>query len=924
MTIRLQGVRVHNLRDLSVEIPHGRLTVVTGVSGSGKSSLAFDTLYAEGQRRYVESLSTYARRFLERLDRPEVEHVEGIPPGVALGRRSPPTSARSTVGTVTEVHDYLRLLFARAGRLHCPGCDRPVLPESPGQVAARLVKEEAEARLLVSFPVRAAETVRAAGGEAFREGLRREGFTRLLRGARVFDLEDPAALRGKRPGVEVLVDRVVARPRARTRLSEAVDTAYRYGHGRAVVRRDDDPEGARRFSEGLHCPHCDRRFRPLRPNLFSFNNPLGACSECRGFGRIIDLDPGKIVPDPGIALRDGAIEPFTKPSYRGCQRDLLRFARRAGLPLDRPWRSLTERQRRLVWEGSGDWYGVRGLFDWLEARAYKVHVRVFLARYRAYVPCEACEGTRLVPEARCVRLGGESIDRTARRTVKEARRWLSGLKLERGARRACRPALAELERRLEVLDEVGLAYLTLDRHSRTLSGGEWQRVNLAACLGAGLTGTLYVLDEPTVGLHPDDAERLLGVLLRLRDLGNTVVVVEHDLETIRAADHVLDLGPGAGSRGGRLVARGSPRKVARARTPTGKALREAPAELGAGEEPEGPWLVLRGASAHNLRQVDLRLPLGSLSCVTGVSGSGKSSLVVDTLAPALERALGGSPSEIGPHDSLEGTERLEGVEVVDQSPIGRTPRSNPVTYVKAFDAIRKLYASQPAARAQRLRPGHFSFNVPGGRCEACSGAGSVTQEMHFLADVELTCEACGGRRFGPRVLEVRWRGMSIADLLERTVAEVSGLLAEAAPAAAARLRVLEETGLGYLRLGQPATTLSGGEAQRLKLSKALSRRSRGARLYLMDEPTVGLHPRDVDLLLGCLRRLVERGDTVLLVEHDRRVLAACDWIVDLGPGAAEEGGRVVACGSPAAVARVPESRTGRALARLSRRSSGRA
>jgi excinuclease ABC subunit A len=898
-----------------VEIPHGRLTVVTGVSGSGKSSLAFDTLYAEGQRRYVESLSTYARRFLERLDRPDVDVVDGIPPAVALGRRSPPTSARSTVGTVTEVHDYLRLLFARAGIVHCPTCGEPVQAESPSAVARQVVDEASGERLYVGFPVDAQAACEAAGVEAFRDDLRRDGFSRVLRRGVVYGLDDPKALsRLPSAGVEVLVDRVVAGTRTRTRLSEAVATAYRFGHGRAVVRPADAPREERRFSEGLHCARCDRDFRRPRPTLFSFNHPLGACPECKGFGRTIAIDPDKVIPDPGKTLREGAVELFTKPSYRDCQRDLLRHARRSGVPLDRPWSRLGARQRRFVFDGRGDWYGVRGLFDWLETKKYKLHVRVLLARYRAYRTCAACDGTRLTEEARSVRLDGESVDEVTARSVREARSWLRDLRLPPDRREGCRTALGEAGRRLEVLDEVGLGYLTLDRLSRTLSGGEWQRVNLAACLGAGLTGTLYVLDEPTVGLHPEDAARLRRVLHRLRDLGNTVVVVEHDLATVREADHVIDLGPGAGAEGGHIVAKGSPGRVARSKSATGRALRAPPPSLPAGASvaPES-WLELRGARTHNLRSVDLRVPLGKLVAVTGVSGSGKSSLVVDTLVPAVQRALGGPPRETGPFDELRGHEALTALEVVDQSPIGRTPRSNPVTYVKAFDDVRRLFASLPAAKARGLRSGSFSFNVRGGRCEPCRGAGSVTQEMHFLADVVLTCEACNGRRYGAMVLEVRWRGLTIADLLDRTVAEARELLSGDAPRAAGRLGVLAEMGLGYLRLGQPAPTLSGGEAQRLKLASALARPGPGKTLYVLDEPTVGLHPGDVEILLRCLRRLVDRGDTVIAVEHDREVLAEVDWIVDLGPGPAEEGGRIVAAGPPAGVARKGSSPTARAL-----------
>jgi len=904
-------VRVHNLRSIDVEIPRSRLTVITGVSGSGKSSLAFDTLYAEGRRRYVECLSTYMQQFLERMARPALEAASGLPPAIAIERAVPAAQARSTVGTTTEVSDYLRLLFARVGHTHCVRCGKPVVEEAPGGVASDLVASGG--RGTIDFELD------PPGGsrrwKAVQEELRRDGFQRIVRDGEVLRADDADYVAGP---VEVVVDRLVFDSSRRTRIAEAVETAYRFGHDRCTVRWSDGR--VRRFSNRLHCPDCDLEYRHPEPRLFSPNSPLGACPECQGFGRSIQPDFDRILPDRGLTLAEGPVDPWNKPSYRGCYDDLKRAGKRHGLRWDVPYAELPAEHRRLIEEGEeadDGFYGIRGFFQWLEGRTYKVHVRVFLARYRAYHVCESCGGTKLRPEALAVRVKGVQFGELGRRPIGEVLDWVRDLSLEAREREVAEPILAELTGRLGFLDSVGLGYLTLERASRTLSGGEAQRIQLARALGSSLVDTLYVLDEPSVGLHPVDVERLIGVVRHLRDIGNTVVVVEHDPRVMEQADWLIDLGPGAGEAGGSVIYQGPPRGIEAAeRSATGAYLsgrRSVAASRGRVDPKETQWIELAGASIHNLRDLTVRLPLRAMTVVTGVSGSGKSSLVHDTLHGALARALGDKRAECGPYRGLTGHEGLTGVELVDQSPIGRSPRSNPVTYVKAFDGIRRRLASIPQARARGFGPGFFSFNVPGGRCETCEGAGSVLVEMHFLPDVLVPCESCGGSRYGPRALQILDRGRNVAQILEMSVRQALEFFADASDVVR-RLRVLDEVGLGYLRLGQPAPTLSGGEAQRLKLAAHLGTRGSGPRLFLLDEPTTGLHLKDVEILVRLLDRLVDAGNTVVVVEHHLELIRAADWIVDLGPGPGAEGGRLVAQGTPCEVAR-SDGPTGRHLAR---------
>jgi excinuclease ABC subunit A len=890
--IVLRGVRVHNLRGIDVTIPTRRLVVVTGVSGSGKSSLAFDTLYAEGQRRYVESLSSYARQFLERMEKPRVDEVEGICPAIAIRQRSLSRSPRSTVGTATDIHDHLRLLFARLGRTTCDACGGEVRRDTPTAAADDLLERSSPgSSLLVGFAM-------AGRDRGAAEALARRGYRRLLVDSELVDLEDERleSVLGGGGEALVVVDRVGARESERGRITDALEVALREGGGRAVIAGERGER--RRLSERFCCEGCGREFLEPQPRLFSFNSPFGACPTCHGFGNLIEVDIDLVVPDKRRSLDEGAIEPWNKPHYRKLQGQLRRFARRRRIPLDVPWSFLEEESRRLVLEGDDEFPGVLGFFRWLEGRKYRVQVRAFLARYRGYQECPDCRGSRLRGEALRVRVGGRTIQEVAGMTVGAARRFLAGLELTPAERKVAERVVEEADRRLSFLEEVGLDYLTLDRPSATLAGGESQRIALAAALGTGLVGTVFVLDEPSVGLHPRDTARLVAILRALRDQGNTVVVVEHDPDIICAADHVIDLGPGAGDQGGRIIYEGPPSDLRReTRSLTAKYLRR---ELripvpGRRRRGNGLFLSIRAARTHNLKGIDVRIPLGALTVVTGVSGSGKSTLVHDVLASGLRRRRGGG--EHRGEATVDGVEYIEQLEIVDQSPLGRSPRSNPVTYMKAFDAIRELFATAPEARHGGFGAAHFSFNMPGGRCEECAGDGRVRVDLQFLADAYLVCESCGGRRYRPSLLEVKWRGRAIDEVLNLTVREALQFFA-GQHRVTRRLKVLDRIGLGYLRLGQPSSTLSGGEAQRVKLAAHLLRRPGPRVLYVFDEPTTGLHMGDVAELLNALQRLLDGGSTLVVIEHNLDVIKQADWVVDLGPEGGEEGGEVVYQGTP--------------------------
>jgi excinuclease ABC subunit A len=926
----------------------------------------------------VESLSAYARQFLERMEKPDVDRIEGICPAIAIRQKNSVRNPRSTVGTMTEIHDYMRLLYARVGRTYCRQCGREVTRETAEVVAARLGELPAGSRVLIGFEIPVvslpatemdaadeADTEAAEGpAEAGRhdriggpEGaapqavvetlnaLRRRGFGRLLVGGQAVPFEEvaSASLRGQ-ARLEVVVDRVRIDSDIRSRLTDSIETSYQEGGGAAfvVILGDRGPGAGDRndagspdprspipdpqrleFSERFECRPCGIVYEAPQPRLFSFNNPFGACPTCHGFGNIIELDMGLVVPDGSKSINQGAIEPWTKPHYRAQLAELKRAARTAGVRLDAPWAHLTDEERRFVVEGAGSsraeskggYKGIRGFFRWLERKKYKVHVRVFLSRYRGYLACPDCGGARLRREARDVRVAGRTIDAVSALTVREGQAFFAGLDLSEKEASVAEKVLREIRRRLGFLSDVGLDYLTLDRLSSTLSGGEAQRINLATSLGSALVGTLYVLDEPSIGLHSRDNQRLIAILRQLRDQGNTVLVVEHDEEMIRVADHLVDMGLGAGEQGGRVVyAGGLEGLLHEPRSLTAKYLRRelaipvpSPRRKGIGQK-----IRLFGASEHNLKHVDVEIPLNILTCVTGVSGSGKSTLVHDVLYAAIKRAKGDWDRRVGAFRGLEGLEYVTDAVLVDQAPIGRTPRSNPVTYLKAFDPIRELFASTREARSAGLTPSHFSFNVPGGRCEACQGEGEVRVEMQFLADVFVPCDQCDGMRFKPQVLEVRYRGRNVHQVLGMTVREALAFFSTS-PKVLRRLQVLDEIGLGYLRLGQPATTLSGGEAQRIKIAAHLASFGGERLLYVLDEPTTGLHFDDIAKLLAAFRKLVEAGHTLLVIEHNLDVVKTADFIIDLGPEGGEEGGRVVVAGTPERVAEAEASYTGRAL-----------
>ena len=966
-SIVVRGARVHNLKNIDFEIEHNTLTVVTGVSGSGKSSLAFDTIYAEGQRRYVESLSAYARQFLERIEKPDVDVIDGIAPAVAIKQKNSTRNPRSTVATATEIFDYLRLLFARVGRTYCLLCGQEVKKDTVDEVVDRLLALGEGTRLNVFFPIQThvpeAEEKGLKKSRAKKKSaesnlpsdaikarlfdLRKRGFNRLFQNGQVSEFSTPESLLDVNFSEPVfgLVDRLVVSADQRSRIVDAVEIGYREA-GEVIFEiapRDGDGEAPQRlrFSQRFECKNDGSRYEEPEPRLFSFNNPYGACPRCQGFGNTIDFDLDLVIPDKGKTLNEGAIEPWTKPKYRTLFTELKRFARQAGIPLDVPWYELDAEQQKLIVDGDGDFGGVRGFFKHLERKKYKLHVRVFLSRYRGYSLCSACGGTRLRVEARQVKIDGKNICQVCSMTVEEAARFFGQLQLSTQQAAIADKLLIELRERLRFLNEVGLEYLTLDRLASTLSGGEAQRIQLATSLGSRLVGTLYVLDEPSIGLHSRDTHRLIKILHDLRDLGNTILVVEHDPDIMRAADRILDLGPGAGENGGKVVGAGTFNDIIKMpHSLTGRYLAD---ELHIQIPPKRRQpglhrLRITGARAHNLKHIDLEIPLGMLVAITGVSGSGKSSLLHDVLYQALataKRQTKGAGSGAVLWDSVEGDEFLDEVVLVDQSPIGRTPRSNPVTYIKAFDIIRELFASLPEAQKRGFPAGHFSFNVPGGRCENCQGDGTVTVEMQFLADVELICDECKGTRYKPQVLEIHYKGKNIHEVLNLTIREALKFFAEV-PRLTEKLRVLDEVGLGYLRLGQSATTLSGGEAQRMKLAAHLQPGTRqlgtspanrlgeggdGAKrkrrmLYIFDEPTTGLHFDDVSKLLSAFRRLIDAGGSIVVIEHNLEVIKTADWVIDLGPEGGDRGGNLVGFGTPEAIAELKNSYTGQYLKRV--------
>jgi excinuclease ABC subunit A len=968
--IIIRGARTHNLKNISCEIPHGKLTVVSGVSGSGKSSLAFDTIYAEGQRRYVESLSAYARQFLERIEKPDVDLIDGLAPAIAIKQKNTTRNPRSTVATATEIYDYMRLLYARCGTVHCVYCDGLVKRDSIDEVAEAVLALGEGTRLNVLFPVstatpgagaataakpakavgRPAKTASKSAAKPVVNGgdsphtetlkarlaeLRSNGFNRLYQQGNIFEFSTPESLLDLdfTLPVFVLLDRIAVSQENRSRIVDAAEIAYREA-GEVVfeeVPRDETAERKRhRFSGAYECKNCHRPGKEPEPRLFSFNNPFGACPRCQGFGNTVDFDLNLVIPDKGLSLNDGAIDPWNRPKYRPWFSELRKLALELGVALDVPWRELPEAAREAVLRGKGGFVGVYGFFAQMEKKKYKLHVRVMLSKYRGYAECPDCRGQRLRAEARSVRINGKNICQAAALTIAQAKEFFGALKLTTMQEEIAGSILEEVRKRLSFLDAVGLEYLTLDRLASTLSGGEAQRIQLASSLGSQLVGALYVLDEPSIGLHSRDTARLIHILEELRDLGNTILVVEHDADVLRAADHLLDLGPGAGEFGGYLLAEGVLAEIeANPNSLTGRYLSgqvsiPVPTRRRA---PGRERLVLRGAKANNLHGLDVEIPLGMLVAITGVSGSGKSTLVHQVLYRAVARALGqtdgADPS--GVFKSLTGVERLNDVVLVDQTPIGRTPRSNPITYIKGFDLVRELFAAQPEAKRLSLTPGHFSFNVPGGRCNTCDGDGTVTVEMQFLADVELPCEDCNGTRYQAKVLQVEYKGKNIHQVLQLTVKEALRFFAGQTKLLE-KLAVLDEIGLGYLRLGQSATTLSGGEAQRVKLAAHLAqvraananaKPSQASRvLYILDEPTTGLHFDDVSKLLTAFRKLIGGGGSLIVIEHNLDVIKCADWVIDLGPEGGEAGGRIVAEGTPEEIAGNLLSHTGKWLAKM--------
>ena len=929
--IVIRGARQHNLKSVSIDLPRNKLIVFTGPSGSGKSSLAFDTIYAEGQRRYVESLSAYARQFLERMDKPDADLITGLAPAIAIEQKTTSKNPRSTVATQTEIYDHLRLLYARIGRTISPVSGQEVTRDSPRSVAEKLHRRlDDGTRFYVCFPVP------QHAGKALKdelEALRQRGFFRVLllpterqqaagESEEVFDLNvtPPTKVNNyARERLVVLVDRLAVRhgdEETLSRIADSVEQTFKEGAGHCIIRiREGD---TLHFSEFFERDGI--RFEEPTPLLFSFNSPFGACPECQGFGRVAGLDENLIIPNPDLSIRQGAVAPFRSEQWSSYFRDLIRLAAERRINIDLPYSALSDEVREMIWEGAGDYVGIRGFFRFLEKNNYKMHYRIYHARFRGYSTCPACNGHRVRKEARYVKVGGLQIGEVCELTTRDAMKFFEDLSLSDYEEKVAGRVLQEIRKRLRYLVEVGLDYLTLDRLSQTLSGGESQRINLSTSLGSSLVGSLYVLDEPSIGLHPRDNDRLINILEHLRDIGNTVLVVEHEESMMERADQIVDLGPGAGRLGGEVVFQGTyPEILQDERSLTGAYLsgRDAvPVPKRRRPVDDDHVLIVENARQHNLKRVSVRFPLGMITCVTGVSGSGKSTLVHDTLYNGLARMKGLSVDDaIGAHDALRGHSLIDQIEMVDQSPIGKSPRSNPATYTKAFDHVRDLFSKTYQSRLRGLKPGYFSFNVPGGRCEVCSGEGVVKVEMQFLADLYLECEACKGRRYKQDVLEITYKGKNIDDVLNMTVDEAVEFFEEEAPIVS-KLTILQDIGLGYLALGQPSNTLSGGESQRLKLASCLGRSTRDRVLYMLDEPTTGLHFDDIKKLMAALNALVDDGHSVILVEHNLDVIKSADWVIDLGPEGGRQGGFIVAEGTPESIAAHPTSHTGRFLADL--------
>lgn len=918
--IILQGVKTHNLKNLDLILPHRQLYVVTGVSGSGKSSLAFDTLYAEGQRRYVESLSSYARQFLERMEKPDADSVSGIPPAIAIEAKNVINNARSTVGTQTEINDYLRVLFARIGQTFCPDCKTEVRASHPETAADFLLKNHEGAAALVLYRIPFSDKA-ASHLKEFLPELERQGFTEFFHDEKIVSAAE--ILKNKKiKNLQVVVDQPAALAKNRKRLIDSLELAFRYGKGEAQVFLKGK---MLEFSEALSCFTCGKTFREPSPNLFSFNSPLGACPVCQGFGRVITVDWNLVIPDPRKSLAEGAIEPWTKPSSEWERKRLAAFCKSEKIPMDVPWKDLSEKHRKWILEGhpdkpyrkEGDFFSVKEFFKYLEKKTYKMHVRIFLAKYRCFEPCTACAETRLKPEALWVSVRGRNIHQLQALSLEDLTSWVDSLVLSAPEKGKAEPVYLEVQRRVRFLNDVGLGYLNLSRLSRTLSGGEVQRIHLATSLGSALVDTLYVLDEPSVGLHERDNDLLINLLHRLRDLGNTVVVVEHDRAMIEAADEVLDMGPSGGENGGRILFQGNVADLKKQENSlTGQYLsgRKKVQRAERAFVKNKPALKIHKASEHNLKNISVTIPLKSFAVITGVSGSGKSTLLYDILHKHFLRHKGLPVQDLGKVQKVEGYENIDDIVLVDQSPIGRTPRSNPATYLNAYDEIRKIFSATAQARREGFEPGHFSFNVDGGRCPACKGDGRIKVEMHFLADVYMTCEQCQGKRFKPEILEVTYSGHNIDDVLGMTIDDAKEFF-KTNKKLYDIFQILQKVGLGYLRLGQSAVTLSGGEAQRMKLAYEMSEKKSGNVLYLFDEPTTGLHYHDIHYLMTAFDELLTRGHSLVIIEHHMEIIRAADYVLDLGPEGGDKGGELIYQGSLEGLLKEPKSFTGKYLAK---------
>ena len=903
--IEIKGARENNLKNIDVLIPRSMFTVVTGLSGSGKSSLVLDTVYREGLRRYIDCLSTYARQFIEKVDRPAMDDIEGLPTPIAIESRNSVINSRSTVGTTTEIYDYMRLLFAKIGKTHCPGCGKEVSEHSPQSLTRLLLEKFPGKRAVICF-----ETEKGAALSQYMK----KGYSRVYRDGKTEDMEKSGEHADRK--TQIVTARTVIGERSKPRITEALEAAFSES-SRAVVHIVSGQ--SLRFSKELRCDLCDIAFEKPTPNMFSFNSPYGACEQCSGFGRNLEIDPELLVPDPGLSLAEGAIEPFTKTSYRKQMRKLLAFAEEVGINVEKPFSELSVKEKDLVFSGNEDYYGAKGYFRRLERKNYKTHIRVFLSRYRSAFTCGDCGGSRLKEKALNVRIEGKTISDLSGMSVKDLKFWFDRVVLSAYELEIVSDIMKEINSRLDFLIHVGLDYLTLSRLTRTLSGGEAQRINLACQMSSRLTETLYILDEPSIGLHARDMERLNSLIGELRGRNNTIILIEHDLETIRSADYIVELGPHAGEGGGEVVYQGTLGSFLRSakNSITRKYLsNEKKIEVPSSRrKTAGNSVNVIGASENNLKNIDVSFPLGSLTCVTGVSGSGKSSLVNDILYNALLRKFRRKTERVGKHERIEGTDNIDDVIILDQGSIGRTSRSNPATYIKVYDDIRKILAGHYQAKLRKLTPSHFSFNVRGGRCEKCMGEGSHRVEMHFLADVMMTCEECGGKRFGKEVLSYRYKGKNVDDILNLTVDQAM-IFFSGSLAVTRKLKVLKDVGCGYLRLGQPATTLSGGEAQRIKIARELSRKEKNKILYILDEPTVGLHVDDIGKLLDVLNRLVDTGNSVIVIEHNLEMIKCADHVIDLGPEGGDNGGRIVAAGTPEQVASVKSSYTGEHLGPL--------